>query len=114
MRTAILWAVLAAGGAAAAGVGEQADGKALFNGKDLSGWTFRGGDKAAARSQWTVTGRVALDPKMPGRLLALAEGGGVLLNGGDGRGVDLISTAEHGDCELHIEFNVARGSKSGV
>jgi hypothetical protein len=38
----------------------------------------------------------------------------VLLNGGDGRGVDLLTTTEYGDCELHVEFTVSKGSNSGV
>src|SRR5439155_6799801 len=54
-----------------------------------------------------------LDPKEPGRFVA-TEGKGVLLNGGDGRGVDLLLDRAHGDCELHVEFNVTKGSNSGV
>jgi len=38
----------------------------------------------------------------------------VLLSGGDGRGVDLLTAAPHGDCDLHVEFTVPRGSNSGV
>ena len=79
----------------------------------LKDWTFRGGDKAAARSKWTVVGDVTLDAKNPGRLIG-KPGAGVFLNGDDGRGVDLLTGLEHGDCELHIEFNVAKGSNSGV
>lgn len=86
---------------------------ALFNGKDLGGWTFRGGDKAAARSKWEVAGGVKLLEKMPERF-AVEKGTGILLNGGDGRGVDLLSEMTHGDCELHVEFNVSRGSNSGI
>src|SRR5262249_39232147 len=39
---------------------------------------------------------------------------GILVNGDDGRGVDLLSEAQHGDCQLRIEFNVTKGSNSGV
>jgi hypothetical protein len=85
----------------------------LFNGKDLAGWKFRGGEKAAAKSKWSVVESAALDLKMPGRFTSQA-GTGVLLNGDDGRGVDLLSDVQHGDCELHVEFNVAKGSNSGV
>jgi hypothetical protein len=56
---------------------------------------------------------VKLKEGMPGRFEAGA-GAGVLLNGGDGHGVDLLSGAAHGDCALHVEFNVAKGSNSGV
>jgi hypothetical protein len=89
------------------------DGKALFNGKDLAGWKFRGGDAGKAKSKWSVVEGVALDPKMPARLVGKA-GAGILLNGDDGRGVDLLTELEHGDCEVHVEFNVAKGSNSGV
>jgi hypothetical protein len=50
---------------------------------------------------------------MPERLQSTA-GTGVLFNGDDGRGVDLLSEREHGDCEVHVEFAVAKGSNSGV
>jgi hypothetical protein len=115
-RVALLWALLAvcAAGVGAAGGDKAAAEKPLFNGKDLTGWKFRGGDKAAARSKWTVTGGVQLDPKMPNRFAPPTEGTGVLLNGADGRGVDLLTEATHGDCQLHVEFNVPRGSNSGV
>lgn len=92
---------------------KKPDGKSLFNGKDLKGWTFRGGDKAAKKSKWSIASRAFLDPDAPGRLFPIA-GDGVLLNGDDGRGVDLLTELQHGDCELHIEFNVAKGSNSGV
>jgi hypothetical protein len=92
------------------GKGEE---KRLFNGKDLTGWKFRGGEAAAKRSKWAVTGNLMLDPKTPARF-AVTEGTGVLLNGGDGRGVDIYTELQHGDCELHIEFNVPKNSNSGV
>lgn len=87
--------------------------KNLFTGKDLAGWKVRGGEKAAAKSKWSAVASVAVDPKIAARLTA-KPGVGVLLNGDDGRGVDLLSTIEHGDCNLHIEFNVAKGSNSGI
>jgi hypothetical protein len=92
---------------------KKQDAKSLFNGKNLTGWKTRGGDKAAKKSKWSVVGRAFLDPNMPTRLFG-APGDGVLLNGDDGRGVDLLTDVEHGDCELHVEFNVAKGSNSGV
>jgi hypothetical protein len=114
MRVGILWAIVAACGAGLAGAGEKGEGMPLFNGKDLTGWKFRGGEAAAKRSKWTVTGKLELDAKAPNRFAESSAGTGILLNGGDGRGVDLLSEAQHGDCELHIEFNVAKGSNSGV
>ena len=92
---------------------KKPDGKPLWSGKDLNGWKLRGGEKAAAKTKWSVVGRALLDPNMSDRLFGV-PGDGVLLNGDDGRGVDLLTDLQHGDCELHVEFNVARGSNSGV
>jgi hypothetical protein len=83
----------------------------LFNGKDLDGWKRRVNDRT--KSKWSVVGDVKLAEGMPGRFEPL-KGTGVLLNGGDGRGVDLLSEALHGDIELYLEFNVPKGSNSGV
>jgi hypothetical protein len=93
--------------------GDKKASQPLFNGKDLAGWIFRGGENATKKSKWSVLGGVALEPKMPTRLVG-QTGTGILLNGGDGHGVDLLTTAQHGDCELHVEFNVAKDSNSGV
>jgi len=94
--------------------GDKKDlGTPLFNGKDLVGWTFRGADKAKAKSKWQVGGGAFLDLENPARLFA-SPGAGTLLNGDDGRGVDLLTTLEHGDCELNVEFKVAKGSNSGI
>ena len=65
------------------------------------------------KSKWTVIGIAALDAKTPSRLVGTA-GSGVLLNGDDGHGVDLLTELQHGDCELHVEFTVAKGSNSGI
>ncbi len=92
--------------------GPAKGGKALFKGTDLSGWKLRD-PGAKNRSKWTVCGGVKLKADMPGRF-AGSPGTGVLLNGGAGHGVDLLSEEQHGDCELHIEFNVAKNSNSGV
>jgi hypothetical protein len=84
----------------------------LFNNKDLSGWKLR--DPAATdRSKWRVVSAITLKKGMNTQF-ASVDGTGVLLSGGDRRGVDLLSETTHGDCELHIEFNVPRGSNSGV
>jgi hypothetical protein len=88
--------------------------KALFNGKDLSGWTFR---NPRAKQVWTVCEDVRLDPADPARLLPVGKGGSpgaVLLCGEDGRGSDIMTTEAFYDYELHIEFTVPKGSNSGV
>ena len=46
--------------------------------------------------------------------LEIESGTGILVNGEGGKTINRVSEAEHGDCELHIEFMVPRGSNSGV
>jgi len=62
----------------------------LFNGKDLSGWTQ---SDPNATAKWTVENGTLISP---------------------GRGPELISNAKFQDFKLHIEFNCAKGSNSGV
>jgi len=94
---------------------EPADGwRPLFNGKDLSGWTFR---NPGAKKVWVVCDDVKLDPADPTRLLPVGNGGGpgaVMLCGGDGRGSDIMTAESFADYELHLEFTVPQGSNSGV
>src|SRR2546421_12802279 len=115
MRQVLLGAVplLLAAGLLASAEEKKADarGQALFNGKDLTGWKLID-PKAAERSKWSVVGGVQLKADMPSQLEPKA-GTGVLLNGGDGHGLNLLSGRTHGDCALHVEFNVAKGSKYG-
>ena len=61
----------------------------LFNSKDLSGWH-------------------PSDPKLP----AWKVENGILVS--PGRGAELISDSKFQDFKLHLEFNCARGSNSGV
>jgi hypothetical protein len=64
----------------------------LFNGKDLSGWTFR---NPRAKKVWVACDEVRLDPADPARLLPIGKGGSpgsVLLCGDDGRGSDILTT----------------------
>lgn len=113
MRVLLATLVMTLGTSLVGPAGESKPGTSLFNGENLDGWKFRGGKDAAKRSKWTVVGGIALAPKMDTRFEA-KPGTGVLLSGGDGRGVDLLSEIEHGDCRLHIEFNVPKGSNSGI
>ena len=91
---------------------EPAAGAALFNGKDFTGWTIRP-DPPEKKSLWTVVAAVKVPEGMP-NALAGEKGTGVLLNGGDGKGLDLMTEAAHGDCELHVEFLVPSESNSGI
>jgi hypothetical protein len=63
---------------------------ALFNGKDLSGWAA---SDPKATPTWTVVDGTLVSP---------------------GHGPELISNEKFNDFKLHVEFNCARGSNSGV
>ena len=74
------------------------------------------GDLSAFREpvgEWRTAGSVASAASDPRRLEG-APGRGVIWNGLAGRTVDLLTRAEHGDVEVHVEFLVPRGSNSGV
>ena len=45
--------------------------RAIFNGFDLTGWTFR---NPGAKRVWVVCDDVKLDPSNPGRLLPVGKG----------------------------------------
>lgn len=62
----------------------------LFNGRDLSGWTP---SDPRATTTWKVEGGTLVSP---------------------GHGPELITNAKFNDFKLHIEFNCAGGSNSGV
>jgi hypothetical protein len=62
---------------------------------------------------WLTVGSVGLDAKNP-RMLAVESGSGVIYNGPTGRGKNLVSNQTFEDVELQFEFNVPRGSNSGV
>jgi hypothetical protein len=62
---------------------------------------------------WMFVGDAMLNPDDPARL-ATKPGRGVMVNGPTGRTSNLISEAEFGDVEAHVEFMVPKGSNSGV
>jgi len=78
----------------------------LIQGGDLESW-------AGDLGEWTSAGEIYLDPDDPMRLTS-ERGTGILFNGATGRTIHLISTLEHADVKLHIEFMVPEGSNSGV
>ena len=78
----------------------------LFNGRDLTGWK-------PPLGTWQVVGGVAVDPANP-KAFVVESGGGVLVNSVATKTSDFFSEFEHGDCELHVEFAVPKGSNSGV
>jgi hypothetical protein len=75
-------------------------------GADLDAWRKPTG-------AWLVAGSAALS-EGEGKRLVGAAGTGVILNGPEGRTSNLLSTAEFGDAEIHVEWLVAKGSNSGV
>ncbi len=63
--------------------------------------------------EWRTAGSVASSASDPRRLEG-TPGHGAIWNGEAGRTVDLLTRAEHGDVEVHLEFLVPKGSNSGV
>jgi len=68
----------------------------LFNGKDLTGWKFKGG----TNTSWEV---------QDGVLANLRE-----KDGQKRRGVDIFTEQTFRNFQLHIEFKVPKGGNSGV
>jgi len=75
-------------------------------GDDFSSWRDNTGD-------WRIVGEAIMDPKK-NKLIATKPGRGIIVNGADGKTVNIFSKAEFGDVAAHIEFVVPRGSNSGV
>ncbi len=64
---------------------------------------------------WIATKEVKLDTAKPNRLTATAvEQGTIWVNGPTGRLPDLITKRAYGDCEVHVEFLIAKKSNSGI
>ena len=78
----------------------------LFNGKDLSAWSEPHGE-------WSVVSAIALDAVNP-KAFTSQPGQGVMLSSAAGKSANIISKAEHGDAEIHVEFTVPTGSNSGI
>lgn len=72
----------------------------------LAGWRQPTGEWVTARS-------VSLDPVKAERM-GFEPGQGLLVNGSLGKTVDLLTEAEFGDVEVHVEFCISRHSNSGV
>jgi hypothetical protein len=62
---------------------------------------------------WTEAGEARPDPKNAARLKS-TKGHGLLVNGPFGKARNLISKADFRDLESHFEFQVPKGSNSGV
>jgi hypothetical protein len=99
--TATVFLALAQAWSSAAG-----ESQSLFDGKDLAGWRKPTGT-------WMVAKSVSVDPADPEKFV-IVSGQGVLVNSASSHTVDLITEAEFGDMEAHVEFCITRHSNSGV
>lgn len=81
----------------------------LFNGRDLGGWKA----VTPANNAWQTAAQVSLDPANDAKF-RIIPGSGILVNGPEGKTANIYTLLEHGDCELHVEFTVPKGSNSGV
>jgi hypothetical protein len=75
-------------------------------GDDFSAWRENTGT-------WQIVGSVSMNAENEKRLTA-EPGSGAIINGPEGRTVDVFGKAEFGDVKAHIEFVVPRKSNSGV
>jgi len=80
--------------------------KALFNGKDLTGWR----PAAGKESTWKI-GTAALDPSDPTKLVVKPGGNELATND---KGVNLYTLEEFTDCVLELEFMLSKNSNSGI
>jgi hypothetical protein len=83
----------------------------LLNGRDVSGW--HGMNKNP--NDWFTATAITWDRLLgPTRLGAIKGPGDRILNGPQGRTVNLVTDQKFGDIELYLEFMIAKGSNSGV
>jgi hypothetical protein len=83
----------------------------LLNGRDVSGW--HGATKGA--NEWFTATAIIWDRLLgPTRLSAVRGPGDRILNGPQGRTVNLVTDQKFGDVEVYLEFMLAKGSNSGV
>jgi hypothetical protein len=89
-----------------AGVGHAGDNKGWIDlfADGLEAWR-------SPRGEWQRVGDVDLDPKNARKLVA-KEGTGVWLNGNKSK--NLYTKQKFADVEIHLEFNLPKGSNSGV
>jgi hypothetical protein len=80
---------------------------AMLNGKDLSGWKAQ---TENGKGLW-VFGTAALDPADSNKLAVGGPGTDLISTN---KAVNLWSDASFGDCQVELEFMLAKGSNSGV
>jgi hypothetical protein len=89
----------------------EAGWKPLLNGKDLSGWH---GDGEGTNEWFTSPGVTWRRVWGPLRLNARAGAGDRIVNGREGKTLNLVTDEKFGSYELYLEFMLAKGSNSGV
>lgn len=91
---------------ALAGLVAQAADAVQFAAKDFSGWKQPTGE-------WLIAKSVSLAGANETRF-AIQPGEGIFVNGTNGKTAHLVTAAEFGDAEIHVEFCIAKKSNSGV
>ena len=87
-----------------------------FNGKNLTGWKFKG---AAEKSRWVV-GKATVSAQTPGKFdvavatNAVTDPAKQQLVNGDLHSVNIYTEEKYGDCRIELEFMIPKGSNSGV
>jgi type 1 glutamine amidotransferase len=76
-----------------------------INLKDLAPW--RNTEK------WFSAGDAVTSPHWDDKLMGYI-GSGTIINGTDGKAQNLVTNQQFGDCALHLEFMIPKGSNSGV
>jgi hypothetical protein len=91
---------------------DKDEGTALIK-KDASGWAFR--DKEAGPKTWKIVSKVGLADNSS-HLKGEGDGGDalILLRQQVGHGSDIYTEETFGDCQVHVEFMVPKGSNSGI
>jgi hypothetical protein len=85
----------------------------LLNGKDVSGWHGQGSGK----NEWFTTTSIMWERLLGPTRLSAVPGpvpGDRILNGPNGRTVNLVTDQKFGDIELYLEYMISKGSNSGV
>jgi hypothetical protein len=89
----------------------DADWQPLLSGAGLTGWHPQSGKQ----NEWLATRGVLWDKQAaPVRLTPASRPGDRILNGQNGKTVNLVSDRAFGDIELYLEFLIPKGSNSGV
>lgn len=101
------WTVLGLASVSAVFGGKVADDDwvVLVGGKSFDAWKNSSG--------WQYVGDVELDKKNPRRFV-VEPGEGAIYNGPTGRTSNLVTKEKYQDVEVHLEFNIPKGSNSGI